>query len=120
MNPLNDSREFQEVESNFSGRLSYVSSQPAAISSSRSLLSRDKRPPLDTWNTSGLQENVFGNQFSTFGSPGNHPEGIHPARHKENKDQFHKRLVQEPLSQEMKSELRAQFQCRHLQEGRRL
>ena len=33
------------------------------------MLSRDKRLPLDTWNTSRLQENVFGNQFSTFDSP---------------------------------------------------
>ena len=42
------------------------------IPSSRSLLSRDKRLPLDTWKTSGLQENVFGNQFSTFDSPRDH------------------------------------------------
>ena len=66
MNSLNDSGEFQEVVSNYSGRLSYVSSQPAIITSSRSILSHEKRLPLDTWNTSGLQENVFGNQFSTF------------------------------------------------------
>ena len=58
-NFINDSREFQDVESNYSGRLSYVSSQPAMIPSSRSMLSRDKRLPLDTWNTSGLQENCF-------------------------------------------------------------
>ena len=38
------------------------------IPSARSMLSRDKRLPLDTLNTSGLQENVFGNQFSTFDS----------------------------------------------------
>ena len=38
------------------GRLSYVSCQPAMIPSSRSMLGRDKRLPLDTWNTSGLQE----------------------------------------------------------------
>ena len=69
MNSLNDSGEFQEVESNYSEKLSYVSSQPAVIPSSRSMLSRDQRLPLDTWNTSGLQENVFGNQFSTFDSP---------------------------------------------------
>ena len=50
MNSMNDSGEFQEVESNNSGKLSYVSSQPAMIPSSRSLLSRDKRLPLDTWN----------------------------------------------------------------------
>ena len=39
------------------------------IPSSRSMLSRDRPLPLDTWNTSGLQENAFGNQFSTFDSP---------------------------------------------------
>ena len=58
-------------------RLCYVSSQPAATPSSRSMLGRDKRLPLDTWNTSGLQENVFGNQFSTFDSSRDHPQGIH-------------------------------------------
>ena len=40
--------------------------------------SRDKRLPLDTWNTSGLQENVFFvNQFSTFDSPRDHLQGTH-------------------------------------------
>ena len=38
-----------------SGRLSYVPSQPAAIPISCSMLSLDKRLPLDKWNTSGLQ-----------------------------------------------------------------
>ena len=42
MNSMNDSGEFQEAESNYSGRLSHVSSQPEIIPSSRSLLSRDK------------------------------------------------------------------------------
>ena len=69
MNSMNDSGEFQEVAWNHSGKLAYVSSQLAMIPSSRSMLSRDKRLPRDTWNTSGLQENVFGNQFSTFDSP---------------------------------------------------
>ena len=50
MNSMNGSGEFQEVEPNHSGRLCYVSSLPAAIPSSRSMLSRDKRWPLDTWN----------------------------------------------------------------------
>ena len=58
VNCMNDSGEFQDVESNHSGGLSYAPSQPAAIPSSRSMLSRDERLPLDTWNTSGLQENV--------------------------------------------------------------
>ena len=74
MNSMNGSREFQDIESNHSGRLSCVSSQPVMISSSRSLLSLDKRLPLDTWNQSGLQENVFGNQFSTFESPRDYPQ----------------------------------------------
>ena len=47
-------------------------SQPAAIPSSRSMLSRDKRLPLNTWNMSGPKENVFGDQFSTFDSFRNH------------------------------------------------
>ena len=57
--------------------LSHVSSQHAMSPSYRSMLGRDQRLPLDTWETSGLQENVFGNHFSTFGSPGNHSQGIH-------------------------------------------
>ena len=78
MNSMSDSGDFQEVESNYSGRVSYVFSQLAMIPSSRSMLSRDERLPLDTWNTSGLQENVLGNQFSTFDSPRDHHQGIHP------------------------------------------
>ena len=57
--------------------MSYVPSQPAAIRSSRSMLSRNKCLPLDTWNTSGLQENVFGNQCSTVDSSRNHCQRIH-------------------------------------------
>ena len=66
MNSFHDSGDFQDVESKYSGRLSHVFSEPAMIPRSRSLLSRDKRLLFDTWNQSGLQENVFGNQFSTF------------------------------------------------------
>ena len=77
MNSVNDSGDFQDVESNYSGRLSHVSSQLVMIPSSRSMQSRDKRLPLDTWNQSGLQENIFGNLFSTFDSPRDHPQGIH-------------------------------------------
>ena len=76
MNSMNDSGDFQDVESNYSGRLSHVSSQPAMIPSSRSLFSREKRLPLDTWNQSGLQENVFGNQCSMFDSPRDYPQRI--------------------------------------------
>ena len=78
MNSMNDSGEFQEVDSNHSGRLFRFPSQPEAIPSSSSMLSRDKSVPFsDAWDSLGLQENVFGNQFSTYGSPGNHSQGIH-------------------------------------------
>ena len=76
MNSMNDSGDFQDVESNYCGRLSHISSQPAMIPSSRSLLSRDKRLPLDTWNQSGLQESVFGNQLYTFDSLKDCPQRI--------------------------------------------
>ena len=59
MNSMSDSGEFQDVESNYGGRLSHVSSQPVMIPISHALLSRDKKLLLDTWNQSGLQENVF-------------------------------------------------------------
>ena len=69
---------FQEVESNYSGRLSHVSSEPVMIPSSCSILSLDGRLPLDTWNQSGLRENFFfGHQFSLFVSLRDHPQGIH-------------------------------------------
>ena len=77
MNSMNDSGEFQEVESNHSGRLSHVHSQPEVIPSSSSMLSRDKRQPCDSWNALGLQENAFGSQFSTVGSPRKQSQGIH-------------------------------------------
>ena len=76
MNSVNDSGDFQDVESIFCGRLSHVSSQPPMIPSSRALLSRDKRLPLDTWNQSALKDNVFGNQFSTFDLPTHHSRRI--------------------------------------------
>ena len=47
------------------------------IPSSRPMLSRGKRLPLDTWNSSGSHENVFSNQFSTFDSSQNHHLEIH-------------------------------------------
>ena len=56
MNSMNSSGEFQDMESNYRGRLSHVSSQPEMIPSSRAFLSRDKRLPLDTWNQSRVQE----------------------------------------------------------------
>ena len=76
LNFKKDSGDFQDVESYYSGRLSHVSSQPAMIPSFLSMLSRDKRLPLDTWNQSGSQEHVFGNQISTFDSSRNQTQRI--------------------------------------------
>ena len=59
MNSMNDSGEFQEVESNHSVKLSHVPRQPVVVASPRSMLSLDKRLPLDTWNTSGHREKRF-------------------------------------------------------------
>ena len=68
MNSMNYSGDFQEVELSQSGRLSHVFSHLVMIPSSRSSLSCDKRLPLDTWNQSGSQANVVGNQYSAFDS----------------------------------------------------
>ena len=65
------------MKSNHSGRVPHVPTQPAANPSSRSILSRDKRLPLDIWNTFPLQENVFCNQFSTVFSSRNQYQRIH-------------------------------------------
>ena len=54
----------------------HVSSQIVMILSSHFMLGRDKGLPLDTWNQSGLQDNVLGNQLKTFDSPRNHPQRI--------------------------------------------
>ena len=61
VNCMNDSGEFRDIESNYSGKLSHVPSQPAVVPSPRSMLSRDRRMPFDTWSLSGTQGNVFGN-----------------------------------------------------------
>ena len=47
---------------------SHLSSQPARISSPRSMQSCDKRLQPETWNPPGLQEHVFANSRSTLES----------------------------------------------------
>ena len=46
----------------------HVSSKLARIPSPRAMLSCDRRLPLDTWNRSGSQENVFANPRLTLES----------------------------------------------------
>ena len=78
------------------------------------MLSRDKRLPLGTWNASGPQENVFGNQFLRLIRSKIIIKEFMILRHQVLQDR-----LQGDLSQDMKIEIRAQFQCRHMQEGRR-
>ena len=93
------------------------------IPSSSSMLSRDKRLPFDKWTALELQEDIFGNQCSTLGSPKEffmvrHQVTSHMKR-EERQNQFHEQQGQGPLSQEMTSKVEAQFQCRCLREGLR-
>ena len=78
------------------------------------MLSRDKRLTLNTWDSSGLQENAFGNQFSTFDSPRDHPQGIHE------RGSVPQATRSRTLFPRDDNKIEAQFQCQHLQEGRRL
>ena len=66
MNSMNDSGEFQEVESNYSGRLSSVPGQQAATPSSCFMLSRDKH--MEYFWTTGIRFPY---------SSRNHYQGIH-------------------------------------------
>ena len=52
---VNDSGEFQEMEQNYNGTIPHVRSQPAVVPIFRSMLSRDKRLPFDTWNLTETQ-----------------------------------------------------------------
>ena len=102
MNSMNDSRDFQEVESSHSGRLSYVPSQPAAIPSSPSMLSGDQ-------TLASLTHGIHMDYRKTF-LVINIQYLFHPmiilkeftlAPQQENKDQIHKQQGQGPFSQEM-------------------
>ena len=115
MNSMNDSGDFQDVESNYSVRLSHVSSQLAMIPSSLSMLSRDKRLPFDTGNHSGLQENVFWTSifYVWFIQKSSSKNSIW---RRAKKPAEGRRL----FTQVKTDKIRAQVQCRHLQQGRRL
>ena len=96
MNSMNDSGDFQDVESNESGRLSHVSSQFVMIPSSRFLeinLPRLIRPEtsLKEFNLTTCKETV-----------------------KQSLKQKGRSLV----TQVKTDKIKAQFQCRHLQQGR--
>ena len=56
---MNDPREFQDVESACSGRLSHFPTQPAVVPSPPGMPSRDQSLRPDTWNLLGTLGNVF-------------------------------------------------------------
>ena len=60
VNFMNDSREFQDVESICSGKSSHIPSQPAIVPSPCGTLSRNQSLRPDTWNLLGTSGNVFG------------------------------------------------------------
>ena len=60
VNFMHDSREFQDVESICSGKISHVPSQPTIVPSPCGTLSRDQSLRPDTWNLLGTSGNVFG------------------------------------------------------------
>ena len=86
------------------------------IPSSRALLSRDKRLLLDTWNQSGVQENFFGNQFSTFESHRDFPQRISWNVHR--KAVPHQPKGKQVWQVETDKKTMAQFQCRPLRQDR--
>ena len=59
VNLMNDSGDFQDVESVCSGKLSHVSSQPAVVPSPRGMLCRDQSLRPDTWNMLGTTGKRF-------------------------------------------------------------
>ena len=65
---MNDSRDFQDIESICCGKVSHVPSQPVVVPSSRSMLSRDRSLQPERWNLSATQGNVFGNPRLMFDS----------------------------------------------------
>ena len=53
MNYMNDSKEFEDVESISSGKLTHVPSQPAIVPSLGGMMSRDQSLRSETWNLLG-------------------------------------------------------------------
>ena len=90
-----------------------------SFSSPRSMLSRDTRLPLDTWTLSGSQGNVFAIHFLCSIHHRHLIKEFFTMRHQLLQVHFQCMSVQGHLKEEVKNELEAQFQCRHLQEGRR-
>ena len=118
MNYMNDSTEFQDIESICSGKLSHVPSQPAVVPSPRAVSSRDQSLLLGTLNLSGTQRFFFlgrstcSNRFIT-------DTLIRNSSLLESKVlqvRTPSEIVQEDLFRKVKNNLEAQFHCRVLQQ----
>ena len=68
VNCMSDSGDFQDTEPNYSGQFSHAPSQP------RSMLSRDRSMPFDTWNMS----EIHGKRFFFFCNPRPMFDSTHP------------------------------------------
>ena len=75
---MNDSREFQAVESSWSGGLSHVPSQPAVVPSLRGMLSRNQSLRPDMRNSLATSGNVFDNPSAPVNSVSTSPTVKHP------------------------------------------
>ena len=65
---MNDSKNFQDIESICSGKLSHVPSHPTTVPSPRAMSSRDQSLRLVTSNLSGTHGNPFGNPRAVIDS----------------------------------------------------
>ena len=120
MNSMIDSGEFQEVESNYSGRLSYVSSQPAMIPSSP--FHAEPRQTLASWHREYnlyhrktflvinflrlIQPEIMLKEFTLTTSK---RERLSSPWSRKDEDQSH---------EWRRTKSRPQFQCRHLRKAR--
>ena len=112
MNFLNDSREFQDVDSTCSGKLSDVLSQSAVVPSRRSMLRRDHSLRPDTWNLSGTQGNVIGNPRAVIDSSSTLHQECFTLGIKVLQAESQYEIVQGNLSLEVKNEIEGPFQRR--------
>ena len=89
-------------------KLSHVPSQPAVVPSPRSMLSRDRSMPFDTWNLSDTQGNVFGNSRSMLDSSRTPYQGILHSTNPSATGAIPVQVSTSDLSRELKNELGAQ------------
>ena len=73
---MKDSREFQDVESTCSEKLSHVPSQLAVVPSLGGMLSRDQSLRSDTWNLLGTSGNVFDSPRAVIDSSSTPHQGM--------------------------------------------